>query len=545
MEISRTEGEPVGTMRKLHGFIIAVVIIAAVLAMVGWGAVVADTVYHRGTGGVPETLDPHKASTLVEMNILRDLYEGLVTYDANAELIPGAADHWEISGDGTVYTFHMRENAEWSNGEPVTAGDFVFSFRRIVAPETASRYAAALYPIRNARKVSAGKLDPSELGVTAIDDKTLEIALEASTPYFMDLLGHPSAVPVHPPSVEKYGDAFVKPGNMVSNGAYMLEDTVPNARITLFKNPYFHDASTVAIDEVVFHPVEDSSSALRRFIAGDFDSVDTVPTGQAAWMRGHLGNRFHVSPYLGVEYYAINTAKPPFDDPHVRQALSMAIDREFLAGKIWNGTMLPGYSFVPPGIPSYGEPVMPIYKEQSILDREDEAMALMRQAGYGPDNPLKITLRYNTKEKHKKTALAVAEMWKPLGVEVALVNSDAATHYAMLKNKGDFDIARASWIADYADAQNFLFLLQGDNPRLNYASYANPAFDALMDRAAGTVDAEERKAILHRAQAILERDQPNIPLMYYSAKNLISDGLKGWKDNILDIHLSRWMKLAG
>ena len=519
-----------------------VVAIMTVLGIAMPSAVSAEMVYHRGNGADPETLDPAKTSTVYEDFILLDLYEGLVTYNAAAEIIPGVAESWDISENGLIYTFHFRDDAKWSNGEPVTAGDFVFSFRRMMESTTAGPYANLFYPIKNAKAINTGKLNASELGVKAIDDKTLAITLEKPTPYFIQLLGLQTAVPVYPAGVKKYGDEFVKPGKMVSNGAYMLQSAAPNAQVVAVKNPYFHDAGNVAIDKVIFYPTEDLSSALRRFSAGELDSQYNVPLEQAQWMRENLGSQFRVFPQLGIEYYAFNTEKPPFNDIRVRQALSMVIDRRFLAEKIWAGAMLPAYSFVPPGIPSYGKPAMAEFQNQSLLDREDEAIALMKAAGYGPDHPIKIELRYSTMETRKKTALAIADMWKPLGVEVTLINADTATHYALLRNRGDFDIARAAWVADYADAQNFLFLAESKNP-FNYARYDNPEFDALMNQAARTIDPSEREDILHRAENLLTRDEPNIALLYYASQWLVSDKLKGWKDNVLDKHLSRWMRI--
>ena len=519
---------------------LAAVALTGVLA----GSALAEMVYHRGNAGDPETLDPHRHSLRLETHILNDLYEGLTTYDAGGQIIPGVAERWDISEDGTVYRFYFRDDAKWSNGEPVTASDFVFSLRRIADPATAAKYISVLYPIKNVRDINSGKLALSMLGVKAIDDRTLEITLEAPTPYLLELLANPAAMPVYPPGVRQYGDDFVKPGHMVSNGAYMLEDSVPNAETTLVRNPYFHDAENVAIDKVVFYPIDDQSAALRRFVAGELDSNYGAPLEQAKWMRENIGDQLRIFPWLSIYYYAVNTAKPPFDDQRVRQALSMAIDRKFLSQKIWNGAMIPGYSFVPPGIPNYGEPVMLDYKDQPMSDRERAAIALLEQAGYGPDHPLKVTLRYNTDENHKNTAVAIADMWKTINVETTLINADIATHYAILKNRDDFDIARASWSTDYADAQGFLFLLQSSNTGLNFSRYANPAFDVLMDEAAKIADPEKRRAMLHQAEAMIERDEPNLSLLYYSSQNLVSDALKGWRDNVIDTHLSRWMSIA-
>jgi len=503
----------------------------------------AEMIYHRGNNADPETLDQHKTSTVYEANILRDLYEGLVVYDPAAKLVPGVAESWELSDDGRTYSFRLRADAKWSNGDPVTAGDFVYSLRRIMMPETGAKYANVLYPIANAEKVHAGELATTDLGVAALDDRTLEITLEVPTPFFLELLTHQTGLPVHPPSVETHGPEFVRPGNMVSNGAYVLEAFVPNAQMKLTKNPEFHDAAAVSIDTVYYYPTEDRSAALRRFQAGELHSNNDAPVEQVAWMKKNLGDRFRVAPYLGIYYYAVNTSKPPLSDPRVRLALSMVIDREFLAEEIWGGTMVAGYSFVPPGIANYGEPAIASYRDMGMIDREEAAVALLVEAGFGPDNPLEIEIRYNTSENHKNTALAIANMWQPLGVEASLLNSDTATHYAVLRDKGDYDVARAGWIADYNDPQNFLFMVESDNDGFNYANYANPDYDALMDRAAAETDLEKRAELLLEAETIFMRDLPFIPLLYYGSLSLVSDKLEGWQDNIQNVHATRWMAI--
>ncbi len=320
---------------------------AALLAATSFSAM-AEMVYHRGNSADPETLDQHKTSTVYEGNIMRDLYEGLVAYSAAGKIIPGVAESWTQSEDGKTYTFKLRDNAKWSNGDPVKAGDFVFSLRRIMNPETGAKYATILYPILNAEAINKGEKKVEELGVKAIDDHTLEITLAQATPYFVDLLAHQTGLPVHPASVEKFGTDFVKAGNMVSNGAYMLAEFTPNAQIKMVKNPNFHDAANVAIDTVFYYPTEDRGAALRRFQAGELHSNDDVPTEQMAFIKKELADQFKPAPYLGTYYYALNMNDEALAKPEVRQALSMALDREFLADEIWGGTMIAGYSLVPP-----------------------------------------------------------------------------------------------------------------------------------------------------------------------------------------------------
>ena len=504
----------------------------------------AQMTFHRGATGDPESLDSHKTSTVVESDILLDLFEGLVTYDAKAAIVPGVAETWAISPDGLTYTFKLRANAAWSNGDPVTAEDFVYSFRRLLNPATGAKYATILYTLKNGEKVNKGQAKIEELGARAVDAKTLELRLENPAPYFIAQLAHQTGLPVHPASVEKHGKDYTRPENWVSNGAFVLKSFVPNDKLVAVKNPKYRDAANTRLDQVIFYPLEDRAAALRRFQAGELHYYNDAPTDQIKFIRTNLKDQFHLAPYLGTYYFVVNTAKGALKDARVRQALSMVIDREFLAEQIWGGTMIPAYSFVPPGIASYGEPAQMKDKDLSPIEREDRAKALLKDAGYGPgQKPLALELRYNTSENHKNTSVALADMWKSLNVEVKLVNSDLKSHYALLREKGDFDIARAGWIADYADAQNFLFLLQGDNKGLNYANYENAEFDALMKTAAGQQDAAARAATLKQAEAIVLRDQPLIPLMYYGSKNLVSTRLDGFSTNVLDRHLSRFLSI--
>ena len=515
---------------------------AVLLLLAGLTTAEAD-VYRRGEPGEPETLDPQKTQTVVEADIVYDLFEGLLTYDAEGKLVPGVALAWTVSADGLTYDFDLREE-NWSNGDPVTAGDFVFSFRRLLDPATAAPYASLFFVIKNAEAVARGRAKPEALGVRALGPHRLEIALARPTPYFLGLLAHQTAVPLDEKAVAQYGREFTRAGKLVSNGAYRLVAYTPNDRLTLARNPDFHDAAHVAIGREDILPLEDRAAAVRRFEAGEIDSYSDAPSDQIAFHKRRFPGELHLSASLGTYYYAFNTKKPPFDDARVRRALSMTIDREFLADTIWGGSMLPAYALVPPGIPGQA-PVEPSFAALAPIDAEAEALKLLAQAGYGPQGRvLNVEIRYNSSENHQATAIAIADMWRPLNVTVSFVNTDAKTHFAYLRDHGDFDVARAGWLADYPDAQNFLALCESDNTALNYSRWSNPQYDALLKQAAGERDVGARAQLLEQAEAILNREQPIAPLMYLESKNLVAKRVLGWRANTLDRHLTRYLSLA-
>lgn len=500
----------------------------------------AEVVYNRGSAAEPESVDPHKTSTVYEAHILRDMFQGLVMQDQDANLIPGAAESWTVSDDGTVYTFKLRANAVWSDGSPVTAEDFAYSFRRLLDPATGAEYASMLYPIKNAEEVNTKGGKPEDLGVKAVDATTLEITLNAPTPYFLEMLTHQAAYPVNKASIDKLGADWIKPGNLVSNGAYTLAEWVPNDHLKLVKNPKFWDADTVKLDVVNYIPTEDRSSAMKRFEAGEFDSYDDLPTEQLSDIKAKFGDQVRVGPYLGTYYYAIKTDKAPWDNVELRNAISMAIDRDFLAEKVWQNSMIPGYSMVPPGIAGYTSSVAK-FAEMSQIDREDEAKKVLEKLGYTPEKPLAMEIRYNTSENHKNTAVAIQEQLKPLGIAVTLVNTDTKTHYGFLEQKGDYDVARAGWIADYKDPETFLGISRKASGN-NYSNYNSPKFEELMSKAAAAGgNPEERMKILSEAERVLIDEVGQIPLLYYSYKNIVSKNLVGFVDNVMDVHPSRFI----
>ncbi len=511
---------------------------AAVFALMSSAAFAAGT-WNRGANGDVQSVDPHKTSTVEEGNITRDLFTGLIAEDPEGNTIPGAAESWTASADGKVYTFKMRKGGVWSDGTPVTANDFVFSIRRVLDPATASEYASMAFPILNAEQANGGKAKLEDVGAKAIDDMTLEITLKGPTPYFLEMLTHQAMYGVSEANVKKFGNDFVKAGNLVSNGAFTLAENIPGDHIKLVKNPKFFDADKVALDVVNYIPTEDRAAGIKRFQAGEIDSMNDMPTEQLADLKAKFGDQIHITPLLGTYYYIFKTKKAPWDNPKLRNAISMVIDREQLATKTWQNAMLPGYSLVPPGVKGYTASMMS-YAAMPQLDREDAAKKIFDELGISPAHPQKLELRYNTSENHKNTAVAFQEMLKPWGFDVSLINTDGKTHYSYLEQKGDFDVARAGWNADFKDPVTFLNLGHtGDGN--NYGEYSNKDYDALLDKASVEADPVARMKELSDAEAILMKDVPMIPLLYYANHNVVSSKLHGFVENVMDKHASRFV----
>ncbi|OCC04122.1 ABC transporter substrate-binding protein [Labrys sp. WJW] len=501
----------------------------------------AETVLNKGLGGEPQSLDPIHTTTNIEQFIIDDLYEGLTAYDGAGKVGPAVAESWTVSPDGLVYTFKLRPSAKWSNGDPVTAEDFVYSFRRNLDPKEAGEYASLSYPIKNAQAINTGKAAVDTLGVKAIDAGTLEITLESPVPFFPELLAHQSVVPVNKANVEKYGRDFAKAGKLVSNGAYTVTEQIPGDHLTFVKNPNYWGAANVKIDRVVAYPSEDQAAIQRRFLAGELDLAYQFQADQRKFLQEKVGDEVHVSPSTSSEYYAFDTRKPPFDDIRVRRAFAMAIDRDFLANDVLNGVYQPLYSWIPEGIANY-TPAKADFADTPQLDREDKAKELLKEAGYGPGGkPLKVEIRYNTNENWKKVATAIADMWKGLGAEVTMLNSDLKSHYSYLQQGNSFDVTRAGWVADYADPENFLTLGVSTNKVFNYGHYNNPEFDALMAKSFTERDVAKRMQILHDAEAMLLRDASVTPLLVYNDPWLVSKKVKGWHDNLANHHGTRFL----
>jgi len=523
-----------------HGFLksIAAFAVSAVLI-----SPLSAATLNIHNGGDPTSLDPHKVSGDWENRIVGDIFEGLLTEDRGAQPIPGQAESWTISEDGLTYTFNLREGIVWSDGTPVTAGDFEFALRRLMDPATAADYAYLQYPIMNAEEINGGTIaDLGELGVKALDDTTLEITLKQPTPYFLGALTHYTAYPLPRHVVEDKGSDWVKLENIVTNGPYRPTEWVPGSHVTTVKSDTYYDAANLKIESAKFFVLEDESAALKRYRAGDFDIMTEFPTDQYEWMQTNMPGEPQVAAFAGLYYYVVNHNKPPFGNADVRQALAMSINREVIGPQILGTGELPAYSWVPPGMANYGEPAYFSWKDLPYGEKVAEAKALLEKAGFDASNPLALQLRYNTNENHKRIAVAVAAMWKQLGIEVSLYNTEVKVHYDELQ-RNIVDIGRAGWLADYNDAHNFLNLLETGIPN-NYGRFSNAEFDALMTQSNGIVDLEKRADLMKQAEQIALDQTAAIPIYYYLSRNVVSSKVKGFENNVFDIHRTRWLELV-
>jgi oligopeptide transport system substrate-binding protein len=511
----------------------------------GGGQAPTDSVtLHRGNSSEPLSLDPHKASGSWENNIIGDMFIGLFTEDANGQPVPGMAESWDVSEDGLTWTFTLRE-ASWSDGTPVTAGDFVYAWRRIASPATGAQYVSILYPIAGMEAATRGEIPPEEIGVRAIDDRTLEVSLVNPAPYLQGLLTHYTSFPVPRHVVEQYGDEWVRPANIQVNGAYRLEDWRTNNFVHLTRNEGFFDNENVCIDDVYYYPTVDNSAAGRRVRNGELHINNDFPGQQLDFLRREIPDYVRIAPYMGTIYFSVNTTLDQFADPNVRNALGMAIDRHFIADEILRAGFQPAYSLVPPGVANYPGGVRAAWADTPVEQRRAEARALLEAAGYGPDNPLQFEYTYRATRDNPRVAPVVQNDWSAIAewVQPELIVNDTQIHYDNLRAQ-DFEVADGGWIADYNDPYNFLFLGEYRSIPMNYSRYNNPEFDAMLTAANMELDPEARGRMLAQAEQMLIDDMPIIPIVYYVSKNLVNPEVTGWEDNIVDIHRTRYMCLA-
>ena len=497
----------------------------------------------RGNGPDPDSLDPQRARSVESQTVLRDLCEGLTTLAKDASTAPGVAKEWRVSADGKTYTFTLRDDARWSNGDKVVAPDFVAALRRLVDPATASQYAQIIDVVQNVPEIISGKVKRDELGVTAPNDGTLIVQLSAPAPYLPGLFAHTSTCPVHRPTLAAHPEELAKPGVMVSNGAFMLKEWVSGLHILAVRNPYYWNNAANRLDGVKYLQIADENAELTRYRAGDMHVTVVVPRGQFDWIKQNLASELHVSPQLNTYYYGFNLLRAPFkDNPSLRRALSMVIDRERLATSVLKVGELPAYGWIPPGVNNYSSQSFD-YANTPIAERIAEARKLYAAAGYSAAKPLRFELRYNSGEVHDRLAVAITSMWKEaLGAEV---QPRAEEFKSLLQDidRGDVDMFRSSWLGDYNDAYTFAQYLKGDFG-INLPHYRSAEYDGLLVAAAAEADASKRRELLQQAENVALKDQPLIPLYFYVNKHLVKPEVQGWYDNVMNVVYSRDLALT-
>ena len=525
---------------------------AALLAVAGCGpgADGADTssraeatVLRRGNGGAPGSLDPALAEDIHAFNVLTDLYEGLVTTDAAGRLVPGVAESWQVHDDGRGYDFRLRADARWSNGDPVVAADFVRAFRRVARLDPPAAYGFLLEPLEHFAEVRAGRRPPEDLGAHADGPRLLRLRLNAPAGHFLAVLTMPIAYPL-PPRESRAAAHGAAPG-FVGNGAYLLRSADVLGPVRLARNPRFRAADSVdgvSIDEIVYFPITDEQAELNMYRSGELDLTHTIPGPALPALRRERPSEVRIAPMLAFYYLALDLSEPPLNDPRLREALSLAVDRERLADIVGRGE-LPAYAVVPPGVAGYQAPAYE-WRTLAAEARHARARALAEAAGVGPGGSLRLRYTYDTGDVHERIALAVADMWQEtLGLEVELDRREWQYFLDTRDRREEWQVMRFSWFGDYEDPLTFLELFHSDSPQ-NLPGYNNPEYDRLVGQAAATVAANLRERLFAEAEAQLLADYPIIPLYFYVSKHLVAENVLGFESNVLDRHPSRYLSIS-
>ena len=516
---------------------------ALVLSACGGGSSDDDTLtLRRGISAKVDTLDPHRSSAAWENIIIGDMFLGLTQHTADGRVIPAMAESWTTSDDGLIWTFKLRDTT-WSDGVPLTANDFVFALRRIQDPAIASQYSSLLYIIKNAQPLNEGRVAPEELGVRAIDDRTLEITLEQPAPFLEGLLTHYTTYPVPQHIVEQYGEAWVQPDNIEVNGPYKLVYWVTGDQLVTEKNPAFYEADTLCFERVSYFELEDLAAVERRIEAGELDINNAFDGGRKAELDRRLPGWARTTPGLLTTYWSFNSSEAPFDDIRVRKALAMSLDREYLVENVLTPGFVPAYSFVPPGINNYETDRPEVsWKPLTRPERLVEARTLLEDAGYGPDNPLRFEYKHRSTDDNPKAAPVAQANWNEIApwVDAQILRQDTKVLYADLR-QGNFEVSDGAWLADYNDPLNFLYLLDSETGQQNYGNYANAEYDGLLEAASRERDLTKRAEFFAQAESVMLEDHPITPMWFQVTKNLVDPKLEGWAENAEDNHRSRWL----
>lgn len=500
----------------------------------------AEQVLTVSLDNAPTTLDPLLTTETATQHVLDDLFEGLVTLGIDGKPVPGVARDWTVSADEKTWQFHLRPDARWSNGSPVTAQDFIYAWRREVDPKTGAAYAQSLAPLLNAQEIEAGKMPPSSLGVESPDPQTLVIHLTAPVPYLLDILNQQYFYPLYEPAISKWGDEWVLPEHMISNGAFRLEEDVRSTRVVLRKNPYYWDARSVRLERVTYLVLPDPSVHALRFQSGEVQFAYTFPSSQYQWLNSHFPEQAVTAPYLGTLLIEFNMQAKPFkDNLPLRRALSMAIDRDALTRYLKRGLNVSAVDLVPPLL-GYTQ-ADPAWAKLSDTQRYEEARRLYNEAGYSAAHPLRLELSIPSQGPDSRHVFeAVIAMWyEHLGAEVAL---DQRELKVLLQEEKLHKVAlyQFAWTGDFPDPLTFLGLFSTGS-ETNFADYSSSSFDGLMGQAERSATPDKRYQLLTQAENILNDDAAMIPLFYYGSRHLIKPYVKGWQNNLIDRHPSRFM----
>lgn len=491
----------------------------------------------RNNGSEPASLDPQKVESDVEFNIISDFFEGLVSVDNDGKIRPRLAERWD-NDHNTRWVFHLRPGLTWSNGDPITAQDVVFSWRRLVNPVTASPYASYLsnMQVLNAQDIVDGKKNPDELGIKALDAETVEVTLVKPVSYFLQMLAHPALVPVDKNVIDQFGDKWTQPGNIVSSGAYKLDQWVVNEKVVGIRNHRYWDNAHTVINKVTYLPVTSGTADVNRYRAGEIDITYTIPETLFNSLKKEIGPEVHISPKLAVYYYEFNTQKAPFNDPRLRLALNLGLDKSIIAEKVLGQGQTPAWTLSHYAAGGYNLK-MPDYAGWSQDKRKQKAKALLKEAGFDAQHPLKFSLLYNTSESHQRIAIAASSMWKKnLGVVATLQNQEWKTMLDTM-HTGNFDLVRYAWIADYDEPSTFLnnFL---SNSSENTAKFVNADYDQAIHAASAATPANAGR-FYQQAEAILAQQVPAIPVYYYVSSKLVKPWIGGFNESALGYHYTK------
>lgn len=494
------------------------------------------------------TLDPQLTEDVQSSRVAYDLFEGLTSFDQSNKAIPGLAEKWDISADGKTYTFHLRPGIKFSDGTPITANDVVFTFQRLASPSLASPYNYLIAGIVNGQKIIDGKATPSALGIKALNKDTVEINLEYPNPAFLNICAQADLGIVSKANISKFGSAWASPKNMVSSGAYKLDERVVQGYILESKNPYYYDAKNVAFNQVKFFPIVDFNSSLSLYKSGGLDVTYLLPVDQYKSIKAQMADQEHTVSWETLEYYDFNMNSPKFkNNPKLRQALSMAVDREALTKDVLGQDQKPLYSYATSTIE--GGKFADLDYEWSKWPRDKQiatAQQLFKEAGYGPNHPLQLAISYNTKDLNRKNSLAIASMWQQVfgasSIQVTSANQEWKT-FLQFRHKGDFDIARDGWVADYDNVSSYTYLYQCGNPQ-NNSKGCTPGYNQLLDQAQNATDPETRVKLIRQAIQMAMANYAIIPLYQDTYYRLVSPKIKGYvpETNHLDHVMSKWYK---